>query len=94
MHEHRMGAKVIKSAYPEKIWSLITLKAMCRRIDATGSAVDRQADSGRGRPKSVRTAANVAKVGELIASQEDQPGTSKSTRHIAKELIDSQQKFG
>ena len=26
----------------EKNWSLSTLKAMCRRIDATGSAVDRQ----------------------------------------------------
>ena len=34
----------------------------------------------------MRTAPNVATVGELIASQEDQPGTSKSTRHIAKEL--------
>ena len=81
LREQRMGAKAIKSAYPEKNWSLSTLKAMCRRIDATGSAVYRQ--SGSGRPKSVRTAAKVEKVGELIASQEDQPGTSRSTRPIA-----------
>jgi hypothetical protein len=44
LREQRMGAKAIKSAYPEKNWSLSTLKAMCRRIDATGSAVDRQAE--------------------------------------------------
>ena len=43
LRAQRMGAKAIKSAYPEKNWSLSTLKAMCRQIDATGSAVDRQA---------------------------------------------------
>ena len=48
LREQRMGAKAIKSAYPEKNWSLSTLKAMCRRIDATGSAlIDRLAVDGR-----------------------------------------------
>ena len=35
LREQRMGAKAIKSAYPDKNWSLSTLKAMCRGIDAT-----------------------------------------------------------
>ena len=64
LSEQRMGAKAVKSAYPEKNWSLSTLKAICRQIDATGSAVYRQ--GGSGRPKRLGTAANVAKVGELI----------------------------
>lgn len=41
---------------------------------------------GSGRPKSARTNENVVKVAELICSQEDQPGTSKSTREISTEL--------
>ena len=46
--------------------------------------MDRQAGSGR--PKSVRSNDNIAKVQELICSQDDQPGTSKSTRQIAGEM--------
>src|SRR5271163_2760536 len=49
MRELGMGAKAMKSAYPEKNWSLNTLQSMCRRIDATGSAVHRQVGSGRPR---------------------------------------------
>ena len=42
--------------------------------------------SGSGRPKSARTAQNIAAVGDMICWQEDQPGTSKSSRQIAKTL--------
>jgi len=44
--------------------------------------------SGSGRPKSARTVHNTAAVGDMICSQEDQPGrpTSKSFRQIAKTL--------
>jgi len=45
--------------------------------------------SGSGRPKSARTAQNIAAVGDTICSQEDHPddpGTSKSSRQIAKTL--------
>lgn len=66
MRELGMGAKAMKSAYPDKSWGLSTLQSICRRIDATGSAVHRQVGSGR--PRTVRTAANVEKVSELIAS--------------------------
>ena len=39
--------------------------------------------TGSGRPKSARTAQNIAAVGDMICSREDQPGTSKSSRQIA-----------
>ena len=92
LREQGMGAKAIKSAYPKKSWSLNTLKTICRRIDMTGSAVDRK--MGSGRPKSARSANNIAKVQELICSQEDAPGTSKSTRQVAAEVGISQQSVG
>ena len=78
------GYKKIHASYPEKNWKLNSVKTICRRFKFTGSAVDRQ--PGSGRPKSARTLRNVAHVADLICSQADQPGTSKSTREIAKEI--------
>jgi hypothetical protein len=46
LREQGMGAKAIKSAYPMKNWSISTLNKICRRIDATGSAVERKPGSG------------------------------------------------
>ena len=84
LREQGLGAKAIQAAYPQKEWKLTTLQKMCRRIDKTGSAVQRKAGSGR--PKSARSAANISMVQEMICSQEDDPGTSKSTRQIACEM--------
>ena len=84
LREQGWGAKAIRSYYPEKKWSLTTLKRLCRQIDKTGSAVERKAGSGR--PKSVRSNENIAKVQDLLCSQEDQPGTSKSTREVARQV--------
>jgi len=84
LREQGLGAKAMKMTYLQKHWNLSTLKAICRRIDKTGSAVERKAGSGR--PKSARSTNNIAKVQELICSQEDQPGTSKSTRQVASEI--------
>ena len=84
LREQGLGAKAIQAAYPQKGWKLTTLQKMCRRIDKTGSAVERKVGSGR--PKSARSAANIAMVQEMICSQEDEPGTSKSTRQIAGEM--------
>jgi len=39
-----------------------------------------------GRPRSARTTDNIEQVDDLSCSQEDAPGTSKSTRSIAKHL--------
>lgn len=84
LREQGMGAKAIKSAYPDKKWSLSTIKWICKKIDTTGSAIERQ--KGSGRPKTARTTEHIATVKEHICSQEDQPGTSKSTREIAQEV--------
>lgn len=84
LREQQLGPKAIRSMYPNKNWNLNTLKTICRRIDKTGSAVLRQ--TGSGRPKSARTAQNITQVGDLICSQDSQPGTSKSTRQICREL--------
>lgn len=84
LREQGLGAKKIKAAYPQKNWSLATLNKICKRVDETGSAVIRK--PGSGRPRVARTAANVEQVTELICSQPDQPGTSKSTREIATDL--------
>ena len=92
LREQGMGSKAIKSAHPTKNWGLSTLKKICRRIDMTGSAVDRK--MGSGRPKSARSANNIAKVQQLICSQEDAPGTSKSTRQVAAEVGISQRSVG
>lgn len=84
LREQGLGYRTIVSKYPEKNWSLNTVKAICKRIDITGSAVVRK--PGGGRPRTVRTVTNIEKVGELICSQESNPGTSKSTRKIAEDL--------
>ena len=82
LREQGLGAKAIKKVYPEKQWSLTTLKRLCRQINENESIIERKKASGR--PKSVRTTENISKVHELICSQEDRPGTSKSTREIAR----------
>jgi len=84
LREQGLGAKAIKRAYPQKQWSLATINRLCRKFDATGSALERKPVSGR--PKSARTEENVGLVSEMLCSQEDQPGTSLSLRQIAKEI--------
>jgi len=84
LREQGLRAKAIIRAYPHKQWKLSTVQKICRRVDASGSAVGRQAGSGQ--PKSARTAQNIQRVDELICSQEGQSGTHQSTRQIAVEL--------
>ena len=88
LREQGYGAKAIRSAYPAKNWSLNSLKEICRRVDSRGSAVDRK--KGSGRPRTARTADNMAAVESLILSQEDKPGEHSSTRQIAEQLGISQ----
>jgi len=82
--EQSMGYRRIMAAYRDKQWKLDTVKSICKRYKDTGSAIGRKIGSGR--PKSVRTEENIAAVSQLICSQDDQPGTSKSTRNIAQEV--------
>ena len=58
--------------FPQRQWKRSTLNDFIKTIDET-------VDTNR-KPRSIRTADNVAKFEELISSQEGQPGTSKSPR--------------
>ena len=78
----------IAAAYPHKQWRLDTVKAICKRYREIGSAVNRKVGSGR--QISARCHENIEAVRELICSQESQPGTSKSTREIARQIGISQ----
>ena len=60
------------------------VKLICKHVDETGSTLTRKL--GGGRPRSVRMPEMIKQVGELICLQENQPGTSKSTRKIAEQL--------
>ena len=60
LREQGLGAKAIQSLYPEKNSKLNTVKAVCRRVDQRGSAVERKAGSGR--LKSPRSDKNIAAV--------------------------------
>jgi len=84
LREQGFGAKAITAMYPAKNWSVQTVHSICRRVDQRGSAVERKIGSGR--PKTARSDDNIAQVFDLICSQENQPGTSKSTRQIAAEI--------
>src|SRR6476469_1563267 len=73
--------------FPHKHWSKWTLNRLIKQIDTTGSA-DKKKNPGRKR--NIRTAPNVNAVEELMLSQEEAPGTHRSTRQIAREAGISQ----
>jgi len=73
--------------FPHKHWSKWTLNRLIKQIDTTGSA-DKKKNPGRKR--NIRTAPNVNAVEELVLSQEEAPGTHRSTRQIAREAGISQ----
>ena len=76
------GAKLLRE-FPGKGWHKNSVNRLIKKVELTGSTERRK---GSGRPKSVSTDENVEMVGELIASQEDAPGTHLSQRRIAKRL--------
>ena len=84
LREQGLGARKIKSRYPDKKWSLAQIHHIFKRVDETGSSLQRK--PGSGRPKTARTAANITAVETLICSQEGQPGTSRSTRQISRQI--------
>jgi len=66
LREQGYGAKAIMAAYPQNFWKLSTVKKTCKRVDQTGSATERKANSGR--LKSACSDTNIAHVEELICS--------------------------
>ena len=77
------GAKKLRTMFPEKRWSLEGLKCLIRKIDSSGTIHRRP---GSGRPRSVRTADVVDQVEDMVLSQEDDPGTHYTQRHIARQV--------
>jgi len=68
--------------FPNKQWKRRTLYYLVRKTDQTGTAARL---SGSGWSRSARTAANIEIVDNMICSQHDKPGTSKTLREIARE---------
>jgi Rad3-related DNA helicase len=81
--EKGWGALRMMKEFPSRQWKQRTLNDLLKKIDATGNT---ERKLGSGRRRSTRTADNIAAVNELICSQEDQPGTSKSPREISREI--------
>ena len=68
--------------FPSKAWCRHSLDRLIKKVDA-GLPVDGL--NGRSRRRPVRSAANIARVEELICSQEDARGTHKSPREIERQ---------
>ena len=75
-NEH-YAAKQFISEFPEKRWSLTSLKRLIRKIDAT-EKTERTKDSGR--PRTARKVHNIDSVDKLPLSQDDKPGTHSTQR--------------
>ena len=65
-HKRWSSRKLLKE-FPSKGWSRSGLDSLLKQTDAKGNA-DRA--PGSGRPRLARTSANIAKVEELVCSQE------------------------
>jgi len=73
------AAKRFISEFPEKRWSLTSLKRLIRKIDATGTT-ERTKGRPSGRPRTARKVHNIDSVDKLALSQEDKPGTHSTQR--------------
>ena len=70
------GRRFVKE-FPGKKWCHTSIDRFIKKIIQTGSS-DRK--TGSGRPKTVRTPENIEACEEVIAFQEDNPGTHLSQR--------------
>jgi len=73
--EKGYGSKKLLAEFPNKVWTLTSLKRLLRKIDASGST-DRK--RGSQRKHTVRTAENVRVVEEMSTSHETAPGSHRS----------------
>src|SRR6218665_2233001 len=81
--EKHLNAYQIINEFPDRNWRKNNLNRLIRQIDASASSKRKPVT---GRPRSARTADNIARVAELICcSQKNIPGTSKSPREIERE---------
>jgi len=81
MNREKMGAKRLIKEFPNKGWSVLSMNRLTKKIDNCGST---ERKSGSGRRRSLRTAANVSMIQDMICSQDDAPcshyKSSKNTR--------------
>ena len=80
--EKGYGTRKLISEFPRKNWSLASVNRLLHKVDTTGSA-DRKPGSGRRR--TARTDGNIHAVKDLVLSQENEPGTHRTVRKIARE---------
>ena len=71
------GAKRLISEFPAKGWKKTIVNDFLKSLKETGSTMRK---SGSGRPRTVRTVANIRAVNDLVLSQEDAPQTHRTTR--------------
>ena len=84
LHQEKgWGAKRICKEFSNKKWAVSSVGDLLRKIDTT-NLISRKTGSGSGRPRTVIMEQNIEHVAELICSQEDNPGSSKSHRDIEK----------
>lgn len=81
--EKGWGARKIIREFPNKGWTVVSVHRLINKIKQTGTT-DRK--KGSGRPCTATTEENQQQVGEMIASQEECPGTHQSQRQIAAQL--------
>ena len=76
------GARRFLQEFPAKQWSLAAVSRLLKKIAITGSS---ECMRGRGSQRPQCTNANIAAVEVLVLSQEENPGTHRSIREIARE---------
>lgn len=76
------GRRIV-TEFPNKKWNRRSIDRLINKLVQTGTT-DRA--KGSGRPRTARTADNITEVDDVIASQEDQPGTHQSQRKISRKL--------
>lgn len=81
--EKGWGARRIVREFPGKAWNLSSVHRIVKRFRDEGSTSRKP---GSGRPRTATTEEKRSYVEEMIASQEDEPGTHKSQRQIASDL--------
>ena len=94
MYEERVIVQYLRKKYgyrpvrivndhPEYDWNVNTIKKLLQKIDESGSVHRKE---GSGRPRSVRIDDNIEQVGDMICSQESNPGTQSTPSEISLEL--------
>ena len=76
------GARRLLKEFPLKPWSLSGLTRLLKNIAVTGSSGRKP---GSGARRTARTDANIEAIEQLVLSQEENPGTHRTIREMARE---------